>query len=200
MGRPSGVSPADQRVNRDQKRRQNTFTVLANLDSEECFPPLVGIKGFQTVSPPGADIQVAVKQEFKLSNSREAGIISEAISLHSHLTGVCEDVLLDDKRIQTARLGKESIEIELQRVRKGPKPFNSAKMADLAACIQRLKGSNSSFMYKNGVGAGAKKYEAPVEVKKDDVYVEAIDEGEADGSDDYESGSSEEDDEVVETE
>ncbi|KAL6962842.1 hypothetical protein U1Q18_037803 [Sarracenia purpurea var. burkii] len=158
--------------------------------SEECFPPLVGIKGFQTVSPPGADIQVAVKQEFKLSNSREVGIISEAISLHSHLPGVCEDVLLDDKRIQTARLGKESIEIELQRVRKGPKPFNSAKMADLAACIQRLKGSNSSFMYKNGVGAGAKKYEAPVEVKKDDVYVEAIDEGEADGSDDYESGSS----------
>ncbi|KAL6984720.1 hypothetical protein U1Q18_018101, partial [Sarracenia purpurea var. burkii] len=99
----------------------------------------------------------------------------------------------------TARLGKESIEIELQRVRKGPKPFNSAKMADLAACIQRLKGSNSSFMYKNGVGAGAK-YEAPIEVKKDDVYVVAIDEGEADESDDYESGSSEEDDEVVETE
>ncbi|KAL6992003.1 hypothetical protein U1Q18_010114 [Sarracenia purpurea var. burkii] len=65
------------------------------------------------------------------TQSRGLGILNEVIILHSHLMDMCYDASLDDKSRQVARLGMESIKVEMQRAHECPKPFQSAKMETL---------------------------------------------------------------------
>ncbi|KAL6990535.1 hypothetical protein U1Q18_042035 [Sarracenia purpurea var. burkii] len=49
------------------------------------------------------------------TQSRGLGILNEVIILHSHLMDMCYDASLDDNCRQVARLGMESIKVEMQR-------------------------------------------------------------------------------------
>ncbi|KAL6991608.1 hypothetical protein U1Q18_009720 [Sarracenia purpurea var. burkii] len=119
MGRPSGVSPADQRLSRDQK---NQFSALANLDSDEyekCFPSLARSKsvGVTGKSP-----------DF---------VFREAAGLRLELRNMSRDQSLSSQGQRAILSTVKKLESD-ERLAKGP-PLDSAKLGNLKARILRLR-------------------------------------------------------------
>ncbi|KAL6989104.1 hypothetical protein U1Q18_014855, partial [Sarracenia purpurea var. burkii] len=125
MGRPSGVSPADQRLSRDQK---NQFSAPANLDSDEyekCFPSSARSKS------------VGVTRVLSPSGKSPDFVFQEAAGLRIELQNMSRDQSLSSLGQRAILSTVKKLESD-ERLAKGP-PLDSAKLANLDARILRLR-------------------------------------------------------------
>ncbi|KAL6969625.1 hypothetical protein U1Q18_029335, partial [Sarracenia purpurea var. burkii] len=136
-GSPSGV-PVDRRLNRDQKRRHNSFTVLADLDADEyekVFPSLAGARG--------AGEPRSFSRVLSPSGKSPVLVFRDAVNLRLELLDMIRNKSLDSQGQRALLTTVKKLDYD-EKLAKGP-PLDSAKLAKLEARILRLNKIKASI-------------------------------------------------------